>query len=77
MAYPQYNSVETINPGVDTTGRWKGFMSGTAGDVHFTTANNEEQTLTLVAKDILRIFPISIKKIHDTGTDVTELYGLN
>ena len=76
MAYPQYNSVETIDPDAATTGRWKGFMVTTTGTVVFTTSNNETQTMTFVAKDFNVPIPIGVKKFF-AASSVTGLFGLN
>jgi len=77
MAYPQYNSVETIDPTTATTGRWKGFMATTTGTVVFDTMNGETQTITIAAvSPAPPIMPIGVKKFYAAST-VTGLFGLN
>ena len=77
MAYPQYNSVVTIDPGADTTGRYKAFTVTGAGNVHVTTMNGEDVTLAFATADISRVIPIGIRAVHNSGTTVAGLFGLN
>ena len=82
MAYPQYNSVEEIDPSTNPQGRWKGFMvtdipgAPSSGTVVFTTLNNETRTMRFVAKDLNVVIPIGIKKFLSSST-ATGIYGLN